>query len=682
MIGDDSLVGQQIGNYRLQKAIARGTYGSVYVGQHWLFRDELAVAIKLLNARLNNKKRQEQFIREASILRRLKHRSILPLIDAGVHQGIPYLVTLHAVGGSLRDLLERHPGQAMRLDRALWILLQLGEALEYAHSQHVVHRDLKPENILFGARGEVFLADFGLALVLESNQTNFVGSQGTPLYMAPEQFEGYVSPKSDQYAFACVAYEMIAGRRPFVPANPGWETIWFHHTRVAPPPPSRFNPHIPEQVEKALLRGLAKDRTARFNSIAEMVEALIPPQHLLTARSPQARLTNRATPRALNPPAAPSATRQPITPAPDQAAAQQPIAQAQQPTMGSAIQPAPLAPDQDISAQTTLRETPPPDQMPVQEPHEQSSAREPVPETQIPPAFKLPRWDNSRQATHDTPASLEEKSPVISPMRLRAQQAAPEHAHPQEPERTLPISPMRLRAQRAAQEAQETEKGAAVSQPGWHAQQDELEDEPEHRRSQELAVNALELLDLTSEEYRKQGHAFRDAGVYDRALAAYDRAIQLNPNNPLAYYGQAKIYWDMQRYTEAIQAYDAIVRLQPDDPFYQALRGNALYELQNYPAALAAYDAALHLKQDNASWHARRANILYELKRYAEALHAYDQAIAIRPDEAYYYICKGDILKALKREEEAMQIYARAVEIDPRESWSRTHKSFIRQDES
>ena len=165
MIGDDSLVGQQIGNYRLQKAIARGTYGSVYVGQHWLFRDELAVAIKLLNARLNNKKRQEQFIREASILRRLKHRSILPLIDAGVHQGIPYLVTLHAVGGSLRDLLERHPGQAMKLDRALWILLQLGEALEYAHSQHVVHRDLKPENILISESGHLKLIDFGLSKV-------------------------------------------------------------------------------------------------------------------------------------------------------------------------------------------------------------------------------------------------------------------------------------------------------------------------------------------------------------------------------------------------------------------------------------------------------------------------------------------------------------------------------------
>lgn len=548
MIDDDTLVGQQIGNYRLKGVIARGAYGSVYLGQHWLFKDELAVAVKLLHARISGKEKREQFMREASLLRRLKHPSILPLIDAGMHQGIPYLVTIYASGGSLRELLQEHKKQPLPLDKALWILQRLGDALGYAHRQHVVHRDLKPENILFGDENEIFLADFGLALALESTQTGYVGSQGTPLYMAPEQFEGLISPKSDQYAFACLAYELLAGRRPFIPLNQGWESIWYHHTHVAPPPPTQFNPAIPGYIEQALLRALAKDRAERFSSMATLLEALKSPS---ATASPISRLRTR------------------------------------------------LARDQAVVS------TPGPPLLPAEEPQEQQTG--------------------SYQAAREKQTGV----------------------HP------LPCSPLQEK------------------QTGVHCASNPLE----------LAVNAAELLDQTSEEYRKQGHAFRDAGVYDRALAAYGQAIQLDPNNPLAYYGQAKIYWEQKRYKEALQAYDQIIRQQPDDPFFYALKGNALYELGRYVEALTAYNQALALKQDNASWHARRASILHALQRPVEALHSYDLAIALKPGEAYYYGCKGDILSELNHEDEALHMYARAVELDPRESWHRQQKSFIRREE-
>lgn len=533
MLDDDNLVGQQIGNYRLKGVVARGAYGSVYLGQHWLFKDELAVAVKLLQARLSGKEKRDQFMREAYLLRRLKHSSILPLIDAGMHRGIPYLVTVYAAGGSLRDLLFRQNEQPLPLEKTLWILTRLGEALEYAHRQHVVHRDLKPENVLFGNEGEIFLADFGLALALTSSQTGYVGSQGTPLYMAPEQFEGLVSPKSDQYAFACIGYEMLTGRRPFIPQNPGWESIWYHHTHVAPAPPTQFNPSIPPRVEQALLRALAKDRTERFTNMAELVQALNPPVsfNLLSNLSPISRLPTR-------------------------------------PSMGQPVVSTPPA-----------------------QPHEE----------------------------------------------------------------------------RLVQSDAEQERQTGV-----------------HRRASqplEIAVHALELLEQSSEEFRKQGHAFRDAGVYDRALHAYEQAIRLDPNNPLAYYGQAKIYWEQKRYQEALYAYDQIVRLQPEDPFFHALKGNALYELGRYVEALSAYDRALALKQDNASWYARRASILHALQQPVEALHAYDLALALKPDEAYYYGCKGDILSELNHEEEALQMYAKAVEVDPRESWHRRQKSYIRREE-
>ncbi len=134
------------------------------------------MAIKVLHARMDGKEKLEQFRQEAYLLRKLKHPSILPLIDAGTHNHIPYIVTPYALGGSLRQVLQEMQGRPVPLDLALWMVVQLGEALEYAHSQHVMHRDLKPENILSGAQGEVFLRDlFGLAVILELTQDRFCG---------------------------------------------------------------------------------------------------------------------------------------------------------------------------------------------------------------------------------------------------------------------------------------------------------------------------------------------------------------------------------------------------------------------------------------------------------------------------------------------------------------------------
>ncbi|MGH2481677.1 MAG: protein kinase domain-containing protein, partial [Ktedonobacteraceae bacterium] len=380
------------------------TYGSVYRGEHWLFKDELAVALKLLDVRLDGKEKQEQFAREASLLRKLKHPHILPLIDAGTHRGIPYLVTIYASGGSLRQVLQEQHERPFPVDIALHILQQVGEALVHAHNQHIIHRDLKPENILFGPQGEVFLADFGLAVTLESTATGFVGSQGTPLYMAPEQFEGRISSKSDQYALACMGYELLAGRRPFLPPYPGWETIWFHHAKVAPAPPTQFNAQIPPHVEQVLLRALAKDRADRYSSVTAFLASLNPAPARLVGSSSITNLPTR------------------------------------------------------------------------------------------------PAWE---QHVVDTPADIPTPDAQVANLHT-----------------------LRMDSQ---------EPSTEVS----------------------LAVDALALLDLTaSEEYRKQGHAFRDAGVYDRALQAYQQAIQLDPQNPLAYYGQAKVFWERQQYTKALQAYD------------------------------------------------------------------------------------------------------------------------------
>src|SRR5260370_39737330 len=159
-------------------------------------------------------------------------------------------------------------GQPMPLSEALRILLSIGQALTLAHQHHVFHRDLKPENILFNERGEAMLADFGIAVASASAQTYRVGQGGTPAYMAPEQFEGLVSPKSDQYSLGCMGYELLTGRRPFDPGQGGFEMIWYQHAHVPPEPPRQWNDAIPEEGEEALLKALAKKRAGRYQAIA------------------------------------------------------------------------------------------------------------------------------------------------------------------------------------------------------------------------------------------------------------------------------------------------------------------------------------------------------------------------------------------------------------------------------
>ena len=194
MAGDENRhSGKQIGgNYRIVAELGRGGFGDVYLAQHIFFANRPQVAIKLLRASLFSPKERERFIQEAQLLNMLTHAHILPILDAGMQEDLPYIVMEYAPGGSLQDRLDKNAGQPFPIDEAITLLTQIGEALHYAHQQNIVHRDLKPDNILFNAKGEAVLADFGIAAILSSARTREVGDAGTPAYMAPEMFAGKV----------------------------------------------------------------------------------------------------------------------------------------------------------------------------------------------------------------------------------------------------------------------------------------------------------------------------------------------------------------------------------------------------------------------------------------------------------------------------------------------------------
>lgn len=279
----ERLIGKQLGNYRVIRWIDGGGYGDVYEGEHMLFGDTAAIKVSRVQ---NTSSKRNQIIAEARLLRFLKHPYILPILDAGEaisdfdhQQGLLYMVMEFAPGGSLRKKLD----QQLPMEQALNMLWQIGQALHYAHQPYqqrepVVHRDLKPENILLNARGDALLADFGLAAFLPLAKTRRIDKGGTYDYMAPEQFDGDVSVKSDQYALGCIAYELLTGQRPFKVDTvlPGHAlVVWaYQHKQVAPKAPKEINPRLPVYMSDAILKALAKDREDRHENVLAFVEIL------------------------------------------------------------------------------------------------------------------------------------------------------------------------------------------------------------------------------------------------------------------------------------------------------------------------------------------------------------------------------------------------------------------------
>ncbi len=272
MAQSDPYLGKQIGNYCIEQTIASGSFGTVYLARH-LHLKQRTVVIKILHAvHLGSSEEKEQFLQEAEILETLKGlANILPLLDVGIDGNVPYMIAEYAHQGSLRMLI-RQRGLPLPLQDVLTIIAQVGQGLQNAHDQGVVHRDLKPENILFNAKGEVLLADFGISTVLSTASVKHTQVAGTPAYMAPEQFRGEICKESDQYALACIAYELLTGCKLF--KAPDFLSMGFLHATEPPTPPRQLNPQIPKPVEYALLKALSKQRTERYPSISAFVTVL------------------------------------------------------------------------------------------------------------------------------------------------------------------------------------------------------------------------------------------------------------------------------------------------------------------------------------------------------------------------------------------------------------------------
>jgi len=276
----DDLIGKSLGQYRIVEQLGRGGMAVVYKAYQASL--DRYVAIKVLPFfQAQDPTAMERFYREARAIARLEHPNILTVFDFGQVDGTLYIVMQYVEGGTLKERL----GAPLDLDVAAKIVRQVGEALEYAHGLGVVHRDIKPSNVLLAKGDRVLLSDFGLAKMMESTSalTKAGVGMGTPQYMSPEQGRGEpVDGRSDIYSLGVVLYEMLTGQVPFDAETP--LAVVLKHLSTPLPRPRGLNPQIPEPVEQVILKATAKSPAQRYQSAAEMVEALLQASGL--ARTP------------------------------------------------------------------------------------------------------------------------------------------------------------------------------------------------------------------------------------------------------------------------------------------------------------------------------------------------------------------------------------------------------------
>jgi len=264
--------------YVVEREIGRGGMATVYLATDR--KHQRSVAIKVLGHDLAASLGAERFLREIQTAARLQHPNILALHDSGEVDGNLYYVMPFVDGESLRHRLDRE--KRLPLDEALRITREVAAGLTHAHARGVVHRDIKPENILFSgaAPGEAphaLIADFGIAraATADSDTLTQAGiSLGTPSYMSPEQASGEprIDGRSDTYSLGCVLYEMLGGHPPFLGSTT--QEILARHLRDPVPPLRTIRPEIPERVERAVKKALAKVPEDRYATPTDFATAL------------------------------------------------------------------------------------------------------------------------------------------------------------------------------------------------------------------------------------------------------------------------------------------------------------------------------------------------------------------------------------------------------------------------
>lgn len=645
--GEDSYVGKQIGNYRITDLFDSGSFGRIYRATHMYLPNRI-VAIKVMHLTfLGSQQERDNFLQEARLLDISKHPNILSIHDLGIDEGFPYIIAEFAPNGSLRSRIQRYAPKPVPQQEALNILTQVGQALHYVHEQLIVHRDLKPENILFNAKNEALIADFGIAVFLETQKTKYVNVIGSPHYMPPEQFEGFASRRSDQYALACIAYELFTGQPPFTAGHP--IALWNKHQNEQPRPLTELNPAVPAHIEKAILTALAKKREDRYHDVASFVSDLLTTRTtaLKSDKTKQQWIDDGNSLfnvgryiEALN-------------------------------SFDRAIRIDPTYPDAYEGRGSVLYQLE--RYAEALASYEQAITLDP----QFAQAYfgkgnvlyYLKRYPEAlvcqEQAIRYDPTLMDaylSKAHVLYYMkRFPEALAAYEEVARRDPSSSQAYDGIgwTLRQLLRHKEALAAYERALVLDSDNPSSQSGM-----GRTLYRLGhfQEALPFFDRAEQLDARIAlvHEFRGDTLYHMkryadALVAYNRSLELDAHMVAACEGKAKALWHLHRPEEALPCFERAIKLNPRLEAAYEGQGSVLSDLKRYEESLASFEYALQLNPKIASAHNGRGNALSDLKRYDEALAAYNQAIQLQPTMPAFYINKSDVLKKLGRLEEAQQ---------------------------
>ncbi len=274
-MANQSLIGKTLGKYRIVNALGRGGMAEVFRA----FQENLDrfVAVKVMHSFLADEEGfLARFQREAKAMASLNHNNIVGVYDFDVQDAMYYIVMEYVSGGTLKQRLTElsDRGEQLPLTETVQFILEIADALAYAHSRGMVHRDIKPGNIMINESGHAVLTDFGIAKILSGPTVTATGAMiGTPAYMSPEQGLGQPGDeRSDLYALGVLFYQMVTGELPYDADTP--LAVILKHVNEPVPLPSNMNPLTPEAVQKVIVKAMAKDPNERYQNAIAFIEDL------------------------------------------------------------------------------------------------------------------------------------------------------------------------------------------------------------------------------------------------------------------------------------------------------------------------------------------------------------------------------------------------------------------------
>ncbi len=262
------VVAEAKGRYKILKKIGQGGMGVVYQAEDTVLHRIVAYKV-LPPAVRESPKILENFLQEARVAASLNHSNIVTVFDTGKNDTDLYITMEYVDGVTLKEYLDQR--SPIPIPELVRIAKQICLGLDYAHNTNVIHRDIKPANIMLTkAQKTVKIMDFGLAKLVDDSMADKTTVKGTPMYMAPEQILGKgVDHQSDIYSLGCTLYRMATGRAPFTEGD-----LYYHHLHTPPASPKKYNPQIPDALERIILKCIEKDKANRYQHIRDVLKDL------------------------------------------------------------------------------------------------------------------------------------------------------------------------------------------------------------------------------------------------------------------------------------------------------------------------------------------------------------------------------------------------------------------------